>query len=181
MDRLNYLPIFERMAVASAITEQLLQQANASLPEEKIVGGFEDEPDSHAGTMSHQVFISYSRKDHEVAAQICSFLDAHGFSYWIDTDGMLSRGSFKVELANAIESSSAVIFLSSQASNSSQYVAKEIALAVKYDKMIIPVMLDDAPFSKAIVFDLSDIDQLDYRGDYEKKLLDNLAFAIGKK
>lgn len=176
---IDYLPVFEKVAVASALAERVMKEESTTLMEEKIVSDLDISPGSSDTVMTHQVFISYSRKDSAQAAELCSFLDSKGFTYWIDRDGMLSRNSFKAELVDAIYSSRLVIFLSSKASNASQYVAKEITLAVKFDKIIVPLMLDDAPFSKSILFDLNDIDRLDFHGDYQKKLLDNLAFAIG--
>lgn len=175
---IDYLPVFEKIAVASAMAERTLREDSASLTDERITGSIDERAEIPASDMTHQVFISYSRKDKDAAAKVCSFLDEHGFSYWIDTDGMLSRDSFKAELVDAIKAADAVLFLSSKSSNASQYVAKEIALAVKYEKMIIPLMLDDASYAKTIEFDLIEIDRLDFRGEYEKKLLDNLAFAI---
>lgn len=177
---IDYLPVFEKVAVASALAERAMWEESTSLLEERIGNDVEDLPDPSGVDMKHQVFISYSRKDSAQAAELCSFLDAKGFTYWIDKDGILSRNSFKAELVDAIYSSRVVVFLSSKASNASQYVAKEITLAVKFDKIIVPLMLDDAPFSKSILFDLNDIDRLDFHGDYQKKLLDNLAFAIGR-
>lgn len=177
-EKIDYLPVFEKIAIASALAERTLQEDSAGLTDERITGSIEESSEISDTGMAHQVFISYSRKDAKAAKQICSFLDEHGFTYWIDTDGMLSRDSFKAELVDAIKTSAAVLFLSSKASNASQYVAKEIALAVKYEKMVIPLMLDDASYSKSIEFDLAEIDRLDFRGEYEKKLLDNLAFAI---
>ena len=177
---IDYLPVFEKVAVAAALADKTLLEDSAGLTDEKITGAVDEGSVSSGVDMNHQVFISYSRKDHEAAAKICSFLDAHGFTYWIDRDGILSRDSFKAELVDAIKTANTVVFLSSKASNASQYVAKEIALAVKYGKIVIPLLLDDAPFYKTIEFDLSDIDRLDFRGEYEKKLLDNLAFAVGR-
>ena len=144
-------------------------------------GVIETGSDSGMDNMSHQVFISYSRHDSEILSQIRSILDTNGISYWIDTDGMHSRGSFKSVLVDAIRTSDAIIFLSSKNSNASEFVAKEISLAVSYKKMIIPLMLDNTPVTKSIEFDLKDIDQLDFHGEFEKKLLDNLFFAIGRK
>lgn len=34
--------------------------------------------------MTHKVFISYSRKDKEVAQYICEILEKNGIEFWID-------------------------------------------------------------------------------------------------
>ena len=181
---IDYLPVFETIAVGAALCKVNLERYRNDEEEEEEVAEERAStlPDALSDTeeMTHQVFISYSRKDPETAVQrVQSLLGDHGYSYWIDKDGMLSHDSFKGVLRDAIKASSVVLFLSSVHSNASKYVAKEIGLAVKYDKPVIPLMLDDAPFSKSIEFDLSDIDRLDFRGVFEKKLLDNLAYEIG--
>ncbi len=175
---IDYLPVFEKIAVGEALCRVKLEQYRDDEEDESESTRPGDVSDSVE--MSHQVFISYSRLDPESSVQqIQSLLDDHGYSYWIDTVEMHSHDSFKGVLRDAIKACSVVLFLSSVNSNASKYVAKEISLAVKYDKPIIPLMLDDAPFSKSIEFDLNDIDCLDFRGLFEKKLLNNLAFEIG--
>lgn len=177
---IDYLPVFEKIAVGEALCKVKLEQYRYDAEEEEESAGTRPAALSDAREMSHQVFISYSRKDPESdVKRVQSLLVDHGYSYWIDTDGMHSHDSFKGVLRDAIKACSVVLFLSSVNSNASKYVAKEISLAVKYDKPVIPLMLDDAPFSKSIEFDLNDIDRLDFRGVFEKKLLDNLAFEVG--
>ena len=172
---IDYLPVFEKIAVGSAMCMSWKGRAGAE--EEDMVVNNVISADSVK--MNHQIFISYSRKDIESARQLKVFLDEHGYRRWIDLEGVYSSDSFKDVIAKAIKTCSVMIFLSSVNSNDSEYVAKEISMAVRYKKMVIPLMLDDAPFRDGIELDLQDIDRLDFRSNYEKKLLDNLAWRVG--
>jgi len=41
----------------------------------------------------YDIYICYSRKDNEIATDICHFLDQQGLSYWIDrrNDSRIAR------------------------------------------------------------------------------------------
>ena len=61
------------------------------------------------------------------------------------------RNLNKELIVDAIEVAKAVIFISSENSNSSINVIREIGYAVNMNKPILPLMLDDAPTPKASV------------------------------
>lgn len=128
----------------------------------------------------HDVFISYARKDSEEADKICNLIEAHKYSYWIDKKGLYGSKNFKEMIANSIQKSKVVIFLSSINSNASQNVQKEINFAVKYNKRILPIMIDHSPFAKSIDFDIAYIQQVDYQNsqNWEKDLLTSLAVIL---
>lgn len=67
--------------------------------------------------------------------------------------------------------------------NSSANVIREFGNAVKQQRTIIPVLLDDSPYAKSIRLDKADIDQIEYKEDEltKKKLATSLAYAIGRK
>ena len=54
--------------------------------------------------------------------------------------------------------------------------------AVRQDKIIIPLLLDDAPYAKSIRLDIADIDQICFTGDEDSKakLLTSLAYALAR-
>lgn len=121
------------------------------------------------GLKDHQAFISYSRKDQEKAFEILEILESWGLKVWIDKNGIFSSTNFKSMIEDAIENTKAVIFLSSENSNQSEYVRKEIGYAVKLKKPIIPIMLDNSSFGEGLRLDLSDVDQVIF-SDYEEAL-----------
>lgn len=117
----------------------------------------------------HQLFISYSRMDKELAFEILEILKSWGLKVWIDKNGIFSSTNFKSMIEEALEKTIAVIFLSSENSNKSEYVKKEIGYAVKLNKPIIPIMIDQSPFGEGLRLDLADVDQVDF-SNYEEAL-----------
>ena len=112
--------------------------------------------------MNYDIFISYSRHDSDVVNEIVTLLEQEGYSVWIDQDGIESGEDFKEKIARAIKESSVVLFFSSEHSNVSDWTAKEIGIAVKYKKHIIPILLDNSSFNETVEFDLINLDFVDY-------------------
>lgn len=132
--------------------------------------------------MHHKVFISYSRKDMKTVEYICSVLKENGIEYWIDKEGIYSSFNYKEILVDAIEVAKAVIFVSSQNSNASRNVEVEVGYAIKMERPVFPVMLDDAQFSKKLRLDLVDVDHIDFKNPASavKKLITGLMYVLNK-
>ena len=112
--------------------------------------------------MKHDIFISYSRKDSMIVNEFVNRLEAEGFRVWIDRDGIESGDAFKKVIVHAIKESSIVAFFSSEHSNTSPWTAKEINIAVHYDKPIIPIKIDKTVYNDEVEFDLVSLDYVDY-------------------
>lgn len=131
----------------------------------------------------YDVFISYSRHDTNVVNEFVERLESEGFSVWIDRDGIESGDAFKRIILQAIKHSAVVLFFSSQFSNQSGWTAKEIGVAVKYMKPVIPILLDGFNFNEEVEFDLINLDFIDYqdvtvRGAMMDRLMKSLKAKI---
>ncbi|MDR1096634.1 MAG: WG repeat-containing protein [Tannerella sp.] len=134
--------------------------------------------------MAHEVFISYSRADAKIADDICKAFDDAGISYWIDRGGIAVGEAFHAVIVRAIKESRITVFISSVNSNMSEYTIKEIVIAFKNKKHIIPFCLDEEPFADRIEFYLCDLDQLQYYLHREfaiQKLVDDINRILGRK
>ncbi|MDR1332175.1 MAG: WG repeat-containing protein [Tannerella sp.] len=134
--------------------------------------------------MTHDVFISYSRADAEIADDICRAFDGAGISYWIDRGGIAVGEAFHAVIVRAIKESRITVFISSVNSNMSEYTIKEIVIAFKNKKHIIPFCLDEEPFADRIEFYLCDLDQLQYYLHREfaiQKLVGDINRILGRK
>lgn len=146
--------------------------ANGEMPTGKI---------SEKDKMEYKpVFISYSRKDKDKADEIINFLEAKGIECWIDRTGIFSGYDFKEVIVDAIDASKIVVFLSSENSNLSDNVIREIGIAAEQKKTIIPLLLDDSPLAKSIRYDISNIDRIEYKYQEEaqKKLLESIIYKL---
>lgn len=101
------------------------------------------------------VFISHSSKDKEIADKVCAYLEANGFRCWIAPRDIIPGSEWPVAISDAISSVKAMIVIYSQNSATSTQVPKEITLASKRDKLIIPYKIDDTELEGAFDYFLA--------------------------
>lgn len=92
--------------------------------------------------MSH-VFISYSRKDLEIAERIIDGLAGDHFEPWIDWKNIPKGEEFWDEIQRGIESADVFLFLISPDAAQSDWCNREIVHALKNGKRILPVVVQD--------------------------------------
>lgn len=177
----DYITLFESLAAKAALVEYKKCLANEDESQEIIPANKQITLPTRT-SMKHQVFISYSQKDKDVADGLCEMLKENGIEYWIDKEGIYSSSNYKELIVDAIDVSKAVIFISSVNSNASINVIREIGYAVNMNKPILPLMLDDTPYAKSIRLDISDIDQIDFKNPIasSKKLITSLMYVLNK-
>lgn len=160
MELWDYMPFFEAFAKAETYSHSHANVVceNVDANYENVIIKKADELDGEVA----KIFISYSRKDYNEIYAICDLLNKMEIPYWIDVDGFYSGENFKAVIVDAIEKSDLVLFISSVNSNASHNVAKEISIADKFKKTILPVRIDDAPYSSVIEYDLIGVDYIDY-------------------
>ncbi len=132
-------------------------------------------------TMTHQVFISYTRTDYTKVQKICDALKTHKITFWMDKNDLPMGGEFPAHIAEAIENAKIVVFVSSEQSSSREWVTREVIYADKKGKKIFPVRLDDTPFNKNLdiilpahnFFDLFELDEHSLN-KFVEKLIDQL-------
>ena len=120
----------------------------------------------------YDVFISYSRRDYldekenvlpeSELKTIIDFFDANGISYWIDKEGHYKKSGFVEKISEAIADSKMMVFVSSVHSNASFYTTGEILEAIDRKMLIIPVRIDNSPYSKKFKLLLNPLDYIDY-------------------
>ena len=174
----KYIELFEIFAVRSALAMQ--SSGSTLVGAQKSVATQSINPSE----MNHKVFISYSRSDSdkESVSAIRAILDEQAIPYWIDIKGIYSGDNYKDVIVDAIDASDAVLFISSENSNASINVVREMGYAVRQGKKIIPVLLDDTPYAKSIRLDIADIDNIRFNNDEatKSKLLTSIAYALSK-
>ena len=86
-------------------------------------------------------FISYGRADSkEFALKLQSSLNKHGFKVWFDFNDIPLGVDFQNQIDDGIEKADNFLFIISPHSVNSDYCGKEIELAIKRNKRIIPLM-----------------------------------------
>ncbi|MCZ8161454.1 MAG: toll/interleukin-1 receptor domain-containing protein, partial [Microcystis sp. LE19-196.1B] len=85
------------------------------------------------------VFISYGRADSKAfAIKLNQRLTAQGLNVWFDEEDIPLAVDYQEQINDGIERTHNFIFIIAPHSVNSQYCLKEINLAIKYNKRIIP-------------------------------------------
>ncbi|MBC1195736.1 TIR domain-containing protein [Microcystis aeruginosa BLCCF158] len=87
------------------------------------------------------VFISYGRADSKAfAIKLNQRLTAQGLNVWFDQEDIPLAVDYQEQINDGIERTHNFIFIIAPHSVNSQYCLKEINLAIKYNKRIIPLL-----------------------------------------
>ena len=107
--------------------------------------------------MTHDIFISYSRKDSEQANLLAELLSSAGLSCWIDRQGIDVATSWSGEIVDAIDACSAFVVLLSPNSVESKNVVREVSLAFEKNKKILPLDLEPVALTRDLQYHLAGI------------------------
>lgn len=89
----------------------------------------------------YDIFISYGRVDSKAfAMKLYQRLSQQGFQVWFDQNDIPLGVDFQEQINDGIEKSHNFIIILGPHSVNSPYCAKEISLALKYNKRIIPIL-----------------------------------------
>lgn len=105
---------------------------------------------------SGHVFVSYSQKDDTYAHTLAADLRKRGFNVWID-DRIEYGDHWWETIVSAIKASTAFIVVMSPASKQSQWVQRELHLALKLEKPIFPLLLDDENWEIFVTMQYADV------------------------
>ncbi|WP_405274232.1 toll/interleukin-1 receptor domain-containing protein, partial [Methanobrevibacter sp.] len=92
--------------------------------------------------MNHEVYISYSKKDSEIAMQICEAIESNDIRCWISSRDLDRKKDPIEQMANAIQSAENVVLIYSKNAMESQNVKNEISFALSNQISVIPVNVD---------------------------------------
>lgn len=111
----------------------------------------------------HDIFISYSRKDKYFVEFLEKVFNYFHIPVWVDHIFLGGGDKFPDMIENKILSSSAVLLLWSKDAALSDWVKKEILMAGREEKKLIPCVLDDT----ALPPEISDLNHVDFRENVE--------------
>lgn len=89
------------------------------------------------------IFISYSRKDIAFVRELYANLVDENFKVWVDWEGIPPSAEWLEEIFHAIEQCNVFIFVVSAASCQSKICLKELQYALKHNKRLIPVVIEE--------------------------------------
>ena len=95
------------------------------------------------GWVKRGVFISYARKDAVRAEKVIARFEAVGFSVWTAYEQLQSASNMFQELCHAIQTSNALVALTSPSSVVDWECDMEVEHAIMLGKRVIPVIVED--------------------------------------
>lgn len=92
--------------------------------------------------MAHDIFLSYSRQDEEIAKRFVETCKKHNLTIWYDQ--MVPAGAdWREEIVNNLSAAQAMVIFFSGATNKSEQLKKELAVAAEQKKLVIPILIDN--------------------------------------
>ena len=101
-----------------------------------------DEP--AAVPQSDAVFVSYARANSDAVLPVIEAVKREGRQFWIDQQGIGAGEGWAGEIVRAIRGAAGVIVMCSRAAFESDHVKREIYLADRYGKRLVPIFIEQA-------------------------------------
>jgi hypothetical protein len=101
-------------------------------------------PRPGATPSSDAVFVSYARANDMTVLPLVEAAKRAGRKFWLDQQGISAGDGWAGEIVRAIKSAGGVVVMCSQAAFESDHVKREIYLADRYKKKLVPVFIEHA-------------------------------------
>jgi hypothetical protein len=128
--------------------------------------------------MSHDVFVSYSRKNQQVAVAARAAMERRGLRVWMDKNSLSGGADWAGEIVKALETSKVMVVVFSARANASDNVRREVQCAVNKGLTLIPFRIENVEPTRALELFLSSPHWIDaYPGPLDEHL-DRLCGAV---
>lgn len=94
--------------------------------------------------MSHQVFISHSSRNADIASAMKSYLEGRGIRCWKAPEDIPFGTDWDVGIMNGLSSCRAMVLIFSKEADDSRHVKREVEIADSERKVILPFRIDEA-------------------------------------
>src|ERR1044071_6396137 len=120
--------------------------------------------------MNAPIFLSFASNDRKAAETICKAVEQRGFECWIATRNIAPGENFQEAITRAIRTAKVMILVFSAHANNSLEVKKEIALAGRYNVIVVPVRVEDVVPNDALSYELAVRQWIDLFDDWENAI-----------
>lgn len=122
---------------ASARGAEASPEAGPSLTASQVL-------DSDDEVTDLSVFISYAHDDNDKVQPVVKIVRSNGREVWIDQGGIQAGDGWAGEIVRAIKAAGGVMVMCSQRAFESDHIKREIYLADRYKKPVLPIFLEPA-------------------------------------
>ena len=120
-----------------------------------------------ASDIIHDIFICHSSKDSSIALALYDFLRSEGFLPWMAPQDVPPGHTYASAIVDAAGKCSVMLVLLSAHSSVSEHVLNEVELAIRKNKRLIPVLIENAPVGDELGYYLNRIQWIDLTGGGE--------------
>ena len=118
----------------------------------------------------NDIFVSYSRKDSEIAEKIIDRLEEEGIECFNEPEVLYGSSDFMSPIRRVVTNSKVIVYLSSQNSNASSYVKGAVGYAFKRNKPVIPVLLDSTVYPRILQAKLDNIETISMEEGFDQAM-----------
>lgn len=93
---------------------------------------------------SDAVFVSYARANAGLVLPVIDATSKAGRKFWLDQQGIAAGEGWAGEIVRAIRGAAGVVVMCSKAAFESDHVKREVYLADRYRKKLLPVFIEEA-------------------------------------
>lgn len=105
---------------------------------------YEDYEAPPSAPRTDAMFVSYARANSEFVMPVIKGAESTGRKFWVDTQSIGAGDGWAGEIVRAIKSAAGVVVMCSKAAFESDHVKREIYLADRYRKKLVPVFIEKA-------------------------------------
>jgi hypothetical protein len=117
-----------------------------------------------------KVFISYASADQQTADKLVAEIERRGIPCWISSRDVLPGENYQGAIVEALEASAVFLLLFSRHANASVEIPRELGLASKFKKTVIPARLEDIVPSGPFAYQMTTAQFIDLFRDFESKV-----------
>jgi hypothetical protein len=128
--------------------------------------------------MPNDVFISYSRRDEPFIKQLYQVLIDQGISTWYDRENIGVGNHWATDIVEGIRDCKVFVLALSPDSAGSVYVRKEVDLAQRYERQIIPLIWRPVEIPVAMEFQLAGIQWIEFNETATAEKFNQLANVV---
>lgn len=129
---------------------------------------------------TNAIFISYARRDLAFVTQLHQELTKRGVSAWFDKENIQVADQWTASIVEGIRDCKVFLLVLSPDSTASKNIRKEVDLAQRYDKRIVPLLWRTTDIPVAMEYQLAGIQWVDFKETASTENFNQLAEVLSR-
>jgi hypothetical protein len=166
------------LIVFATIVARLVKRARGG-PRSRAPVGAPAEAEAAPSMPSDAVFVSYARVNQDLVVPVIEAAQRKGRKFWLDQQGIGAGDGWAGKIVRAIKGAGGVLVMCSKAAFESDHVKREIYLADRYRKRLVPVFVEPAEPPEDFEYFFAGVQMLKLFETPEGERADAIVAAVG--